>query len=343
MLRATTTLSALSISFLLVAACSSSSSGSGVSNDSACDNYAGAILDADVRCGIRTAISSDERSAYISRFRVVCNEAITATGSGITSGFLSGCTSALSKNPSCSSTPPECATPAGSLAIGAACGGDEQCQSTHCAVSGNGGSADAGISNSCGTCKATIADGAACAPDDTCVAGDQCSNGICVKETSSTGGSGPIGSACQGDTDCASPNHCDFTAGICAAPGNAGAACFIAGDCASGLICTTSNQCEKPVATGGPCHGGDCATGLGCDQTAHKCASISFAAQGAACDGDAVLCDRGTCILSANGTTTGTCPTITQDGAACGAGQTCDDFAECIGGQCQVPNPAQCK
>ena len=196
-------------------------------------------------------------------------------------------------------------------------------------------------------CAPTVADGAACKAGDTCVAGDSCVNAICAKETTSTGGTGPAGSACQQDSDCATPNHCDFTHGSCAAPATTGSACFTSADCVTGLICTTGDQCEPPVASGGQCGGGDCATGLGCDATTRKCTAITFAAQGAPCDRDAVLCDRGSCnIGSSGGSQKGVCPKIIADGAACNGSDTtsaCDDFADCINGTCQVPNEADCK
>jgi hypothetical protein len=325
----------------IVGACSSSSSGA--SNSTSCDNYANATLNQEIKCGA-SAISADERANYVSRFRTVCTNGLSAPGTGITAGFLDGCTAAIGNNASCTSAIPQCVAPAGSLANGAACGSDDQCQSTHCAITGSSsGDGGATVVASCGVCAPTIADGAPCAPTDTCVEGDQCVNGVCGKQTTSTGGTGPLGSACQGDSDCATPNHCDFTQGVCAAPGAAGSPCTLAADCAAGLICTSGQQCEAPVASGGACVGGDCASGLGCNTTTHKCGSITFAAAGAPCDKDGVLCDRGTCIVSSAG---GVCPNILADGAPCDSGSTttaCDDFAQCISGTCQVSNPASCK
>jgi hypothetical protein len=329
-------------------ACSSSSSGGSVS--SSCGNFASAEIDEETRCG-STPLSPDERANYLSRFNIVCNDALGAPGSGITTAYLDGCAAALGKNPACTSAVPECNDPAGTLAVGTACASDDQCASTHCAISSSGGgSADGGSSGNatlCGKCGPTIADGAACQSGDVCVAGDSCINGKCGKETTSTGGTGTLGSACQQDSDCATPNRCDFTQGICAAPGSAGASCFTAADCATGLICTSGEQCEQPVASGGACTGGDCAAGLGCDATSHKCATVTFAAQGAACDRDAVLCDRGSCnIGGSGGAQKGVCPTIIADGQPCTDGSTttaCDDFAECVSGTCQISNPADCK
>lgn len=348
-MRMQTTISLIFTSISVAAisvACSGSSSGGSAS--SSCSNYANAEIDAEIRCG-SGQLSSDERANYVSRFSIVCNDAITAPGSGITSAYLDGCVAALAKNPACTSAVPECADPAGTLAIGAACGSDDQCASTHCAINTVIAGADGGgtTSENCGTCGTTVADGAACASGDTCVAGDSCTNGKCSAETTSGGGTGALGSSCQEDSDCATPNRCDFTQGVCAAPGAAGSSCFTAADCVSGLICNGGEQCEAPVASGGACTGGDCASGLGCDSTSHKCTSITFAAQGAPCDRDAILCDRGTCnIGSSGGANAGICPTILADGAACDASSgttSCDDFAECISGTCQILNPASCK
>jgi hypothetical protein len=328
-------------------ACSSSSSGSGANGS--CANFANAEIDQEARCG-STPISPDERANYLSRFDIVCADAIGAPGSGITDAYLDACTAALGKNPACTVAVPECADPAGTLAVGAACGSDDQCASTHCAITSSSSGTDGGASTTvteCGKCGATVADGAACQATDTCVAGDSCTNGTCAKQTTSSGGTGALGAPCQQDSDCATPNHCDFTQGVCAVPGVAGSSCFTAADCATGLICTSGEQCENPIASGGQCTGGDCAAGLGCDATSKKCTSITFAAQGAPCDRDAVLCDRGTCnIGGSGGAQKGVCPTIIADGQACTAGSTttsCDDFAECVNGTCQIQNPADCK
>jgi hypothetical protein len=349
-LRTTISLFFTGISLAAISvACSSSSSGGSASTS--CANFAGAEIDTEIRCGAAAPISSDERANYVSRFSIICNDELSAPGTGITTAFLDGCAAALEKNPSCTGAIPECVEPAGSLAIGAACGADNQCASTRCELSSNGqNSPDGGATLTvitCGVCGATVADGAACQSGDVCVAGDECTNGTCQKETTSSGGTGAIGSSCQADADCATPNRCDITQGICAAPGTAGQACSVSSDCASGLICNVSTeQCEAPVASGGPCTGGDCASGLGCDATTKKCTTITFAAQGAACDDDAILCDRGTCnIGSSGGANAGVCPTILADGAPCGiaANTACDDFAECIDGTCQISNPASCK
>jgi hypothetical protein len=328
------------------AACSSSSSGSGGASSS-CANYANAEIDQETRCG-SAPLSPDERANYVSRFNTVCSDAMNAPGSGITTAYLDGCVAALGKNPACTVAVPECNDPAGTLAVGAACGSDDQCASTHCAIATSGsGAADGGATTTtqnCGTCGATVADGAACQSGDLCVAGDSCTNGKCAAVTTSGGGTGALGAACQEDTDCATPNHCDFTQGVCAAAGNVGSSCSASADCVSGLICSGADQCEAPIASGGACTGGDCASGLGCDSTSHKCTAITFAAQGAPCDNDAILCDRGTCKVGAS--SGAVCPTIIADGQPCDPNSTataCDDFAECIGGTCQVPNPADCK
>ncbi len=330
---------AISISAISVA-CSSSSSGSGGASSS-CANYASAQIDQETRCETMSPVSADERANYISRFNIICNDELNTPGTGITTAFLDGCVAALGKNPGCTVAIPECVEPPGTLAVGAACGSDDQCASTHCALTATS-TADGGFSTSCGTCGATVADGAACQSGDACVAGDSCTNGKCAANTTSSGGTGAVGAACQADSDCATPNHCDFTKGICAAPGTAGETCSASADCVSGLICNRSTeQCGAPIASGGACTGGDCAFGLGCDPSSLKCVTITFAAQGAACDDVAVLCDRGSCPV----VDVRVCPTIIADGQPCGtvANTTCDDFAECVNGTCQIENPADCK
>ena len=99
---------------LVTAACSSSSSP--ITNDSACDAYANAILDQEVKCGSIKGVSSDERAATVSRFRTVCAEALAAAGTGLTADFLNGCANAIGNDASCTSAVPQCVTPAGSEA-----------------------------------------------------------------------------------------------------------------------------------------------------------------------------------------------------------------------------------
>ncbi|MEO8799909.1 MAG: hypothetical protein ABI551_18580 [Polyangiaceae bacterium] len=77
--------------------------------------------------------------------------------------------------------------------------------------------------------------------------------------------------------------------------------------------------------------------------TTHVCTTVTFAAQGAACDGDAILCDRGNC--KTGGAAEGVCPTILQDGAACTANSAttaCDAIASCFNGTCQLVDPTHC-
>jgi hypothetical protein len=163
--------------------------------------------------------------------------------------------------------------------------------------------------------------GTACTDDSQCDFGLNCAGAtgskLCVSE-------GTAGSTCDGNHPCASPNVC------------------------IGATATASGTCGPGAAPGGPCasSGCDLAQGLFCHSITKVCQKIGFAMPGEQCgllNNGIVACTGSTCTPP--GQLIGTCAAVAEDGATCNdaSGPKCKAGAKCIGGTCQVPDPASCK
>lgn len=245
------------------------------------------------------------------------------------------CVDYLTNNPSGA-----CVPPAGTLAMGAACGASGQCQSAYCAVSQN---------QVCGTCQPLPVAGATCQ-----VTGD-----------------------CGRDLNCAIPTG--MTTGTCAAYGAASAMCLTGtAPCAPGLACvgddettgamgtcqaqgtTVGATCDPSRKTSANCEGD---LGLICIPTAAgsmmgTCQAITFTMTGTCGDVGAspitgyVDCQAGgLCVKASSTATTGTCSPPAADGAACDSalGPPCLSPAKCVptadggtAGTCTLPNANNC-
>lgn len=135
-------------------------------------------------------------------------------------------------------------------------------------------------------------------------------------------GSQPSGATCQGDLDCTGPDICITLLGqgsSCAPPGQLGASCLLAVDCAGDLDCAAT--CGPVPGLGDSCFGSHrhC-SGLGC--------------QAGTCDWG-LGCVDGACVLL--GAVGDPC-SDSIGGPSCGAGLYCD------GGHCaeQLPTGAAC-
>jgi hypothetical protein len=363
--------SLISVSLLAstFAACSSSSNGTVAGGDGgtttvtdACGSYAAANNAYAAKC--TGGVDPNHVSANNSRFATLCDALEKLPGIAPNFDAAIGTCAAKIQAADCNtsiSQIPECNTgiPNGTLDVGATCSQGLQCASGGCSAGAE--TADGG-STTCGTCEAPVATGADCSAAP-CVSGDTCSLSI--------DGSGDLseacavqnppaasGATCSSDNDCLGPNHCNFATadaqtGTCAAPSAAGAACSANQDCSGSLVCSggDTTTCNTAVAVGGTCADStDCQIGLACDLTSLKCAAQIFGKPGATCDSAVNGCTQGSCNIpqstdpDAGTPTTGTCPTVVPDGQACDdsdPGQTCDDYASCVGGIC-VLLPATC-
>jgi hypothetical protein len=239
-----------------------------------------------------------------------CQNALTLPGTGITPSWLDACSSSV-ETLACgrSKTSSACAPPKGTLANGAACQSDDQCQSIRCDFSSTS-NADAGASALCGTCAA---------PD-------------------------PTAGNCQTDTDCPGDQVCNVqfvnnkVTFQCVEPLAAGAVCSgtNAAPCGGTLLCLqptsgTGSTCQPPIASGGDCAANRfaCANGLTCDGGGH-CVAPKIVQLGGTCDVSSV-CSGGDCV-------NGTCTAFLALGAACtsnGTGPSCGPMASCKSGTCQ--------
>ena len=328
----------------LVAACSGKTDGSGGGGSSACDDYFQSEF-GNVCPGNDMPPASD-LAGFQARFDTLCNEAIALPGSGITEASLEACVSAIQAQ-GCSlseETDGACSFDTGTLANGATCFSGSQCQSGVCTTGltpAGGGAAPA-----CGTCVAATPAGQPCSSGP-CAPGLACSansdgTSTCAAVTTS-GAGGPCGAA-----QCATGLYCK--GGTCVTNLAAGAACTAGDICAPPLVCPlvsaaggTSSTCQNAVQAGGACGTSqDCAPNLACSSTSHQCVAVAWVAAGQPCS-ETALCLVGGC--RGNGTS-GTCPTVIPDGQPCNPGdatQTCDTFADCIGGTCVLGVPSSCR
>ncbi len=283
---------------IVVAACTSSTSSS--SSGTVCSDYFSALS----RCTL-TGYPASEVSRLSSRWATYCQSSLGLPGvpSSLAS-TLDSCAKALT-TASCTdfNNVAQCnGVFTGTLAGGAGCLDGDQCQSGACSVSATATDGGAAVTG-CGKCDTPLAVGAPC---------------------------GMAGSTCVYPATC----------GL--APG------------ATTLVCTVTDAgpSNPPVyapagaACGAPTDGGFtyviCEPGLACGPSG-TCVTASYAAAGPPCN-QTTLCLVGSCSAAAiqfdGGAATATCPTVIGDGQPCTASQTitttCDTFAQCLGGTCQL-------
>jgi len=323
------------LSAALLAACSDTvSPPAGPSAAQACESYARADCARRSACtnGFFIARVYGDLATCERRVREGCATALGARGTGQTPAGAQACAAAL-PSVACvdllngDNPPAACATPTGTLTMGAACRFGAQCQSGWCAVPWG---------TNCGTCASRPTAGASC-------------NGPGAQL-----GCGGGGLTCAGET-ATSP-------GTCVALGARGALCDLTHPCGAGLSCTPvalaamRRTCEPAVSMVGAACGGastpgcDGALGLACNTMTRTCQAITAAAPGAACG----LLDDGSFAACANGgdcegyslmNPRGTCRASAADGAACDRrqGPYCRTPASCVGadagtaGTCTLP------
>jgi hypothetical protein len=267
-----------------------------------------------------------------------------------------------------------CKSPSGSLADGTACGTSAQCSSGYCKGAGSTTTSGSdGVTTTtfrCGTCGAKAAIGQPCGgtTNTQCVDGAECNtSGTSGAETcQATPAPGKAGDPCgMSNQTCDTGLKCDYTMKKCVALGAAGASCQYSGDCASPLVCTGADLSKGTMGTCG--NGGDvgaacnadgfdtgCKSTLACDPATKTCVQTKKADPGQPCDDKTTFCSKGSCSVAFQTPTAdgggmsmqGTCPTVIADGAPCDAtkqNQTCDSYAYCVMGTCQMFDPASCK
>ena len=211
-------------------------------------------------------------------------------------------------------TPAACKPAAGTLADGAACAADVQCQGSRCKVA---------LGQTCGVCGAPGAAGTACGIDNDCGDGLACVANKCTAY-------GDEKATCDATHPCRLDLACN--AGACGAPNPVGTACTAADGCnaAMGIVCNPQSKKCDTLASGGPnapCgfvggHIAQCTSGSLCvaiNTTTYQGTCSKAAAVGAACDTAAgPTCAPGAicaCASNVDGGCAGTCKQ--RDPAAC--------------------------
>jgi hypothetical protein len=199
--------------------------------------------------------------------------------------------------------------PPGSRANGEPCLEGLQCASLWCGGTGVPGPSGSNLpyAAQCGTCAARLSTGAACnAASDLCETGLSCFNGVCRS-------TGQQGDPCAHWSDCTFP-----------------------------LVCRSTGTCGDVLYQGAACaQSTDCTTDQGCDPQTHVCVPIVYGLPGESCNGDTLRCEHGSCLTS-----TGQCPDRLADGTPCDptdSTKVCDTYAVCLGGKCQIADPAICR
>ena len=256
----------------------------------------------------------------IARSSLTCPQRAGLAGSGITAASLNACAqgyaslSCVDFQSGVNFLPAAC-QPAGTLAAGAVCGDDRQCQSAYCKIG----------ATTCGVCTVKVAEGAACAASADCAAGL-----LCNTTTKKCATPADTGASCK-TAPCKPGLYCDSGSSTCGAGLGVGAACT-----------TTASRCDG-------------AKGYFCDGTTNKCVAEQLAQPGAACNpapGSRVICGGSSHCYGAIGART--CIPDANDGAACdfgvvSSGPGCRTGAICAAGAmttkgvCQVSDPTTCK
>ena len=304
---------------LLATACGS---GGNEALDSACGDYAKAYCDKLDAC--QTAPNGTGRlyGSYdncLTRNKSLCTSRATAQGSGATAANLQACATAY---PAATCAQfflglPDCA-PEGTLADGASCAHDAQCQSAFCQID---------LGAACGTCAQSQA-------------GDDCSTLPCGPGF--TCGTDPSPAICHPLSDLNGPcNSSEATSPYCAAS----------------LVCVQGTCVLGKTSAGETCDGAaqTCADSMGLRCPGNQCAADPFVGVGETCgapnaEGLEARCTGGSSCVGHWGAMT--CLANIQDGDACplSGGASCTPPARCVvssagatDGTCKLAEAAQCQ
>ncbi len=298
----------------VIAACGSSSASS---NDmAACTDIANA------RCSRIASCSSTALTYWFpdmgtcqSVFVASCMGALAAPSTGATSAWVETCSQTIANASAWScddflfnqNIPTACVVPAGTLASGAACAFDTQCQSSFCAIVPGA---------ACGTCAAATQPGDSCAELTACA-------------TPQTGS-----------------EACEPSNKQCVAFASLGQACGASQPCAAGLSCTGAGMCAPALATvkadcptSGP--GCDFFQDLTCNSQS-GCEPVPFVAAAQPCgyiQYENVSCEGGAQCIG------GVCVAAAAVGQPChlGSGPVCIAPSRCILGTCQIDDATKCQ
>lgn len=313
----------------------------GTSADQACGDLASARCAEIDKCGNGhgVTVKYGDTATCTSRLKNQCLTNLGAPSTGASPTTVEACAQAI-PGEDCptflgNDAPDPCVPPAGTVAIGGACGVSAQCASTYCLVP---------VGASCGTCAAVPAAG------DSCTASRECGGRgglICSRISGQCVVGGKQNDTCDDTHPCSAELSCVRTRDDDA---GADAGISVTGTCqpsgaTAGAACRTGSvnlpACDKNMY-------------FTCDNKARQCVADSFAAAAAPCgDLDAGVTDcTGGALCATSGDKTGTCLAPAADGTACDSanGPTCLPPARCIGtatdggvtGTCTLVDPSSC-
>lgn len=299
--------------FVLAASCSSSDSSSDDAvTDATLQAFGDTLCAKTQQCAGEFTIRTPYGSLEVCKARQMTQRRLEKAAPGFTvkEGPAKQCVTAI-QNLACDqlvlgATPAECKFK-GTLALGAKCIADTQCETGSCFVAEGSGcgactavalengdcaaaACDGGLRcNASKKCQRPAASGAACTPDVGCVYGSACVNSVCTKVV-----------------DSGAP--CSQTTALC--------------DVSKGLTCTPSTL---PDTSG-----------------AGTCKPFTYAQAGQACPVASqspvtlAVCEKGACV-------DGHCKAHVADGAPCGANDSCEAPAECRNGVCSLLDATICR
>lgn len=304
-----------SIIALVLVACSGDDGTASISPEAACDDFAKSYCGKVDQCApLFVKLGFGDAATCEQRFKINCASSFSANGTSATPARASQCATEI-KSLTCDDAlgrklSGSCIPEPGTLADGTACGNDTQCKGKLCRQSG---------ASVCGACSTLGAAGAACERNEDCGPELGCAGKKCVAF-------GKAGTACSATQPCLGTLSCNK--GTCAQPLAGGAACE-----------PTLDQSQNPC---------DALKGFFCHGLTRVCTAVGTAAAGAPCgliDNTFVLCTGGGHCKTPPGSPSGTCLAPAADGSACDDvnGPKCVAPARCVGGVCQISDPAACK
>jgi len=299
----------------------------------------GRFFDAFAACGAISPYPSAEIERIRARYEQACASQLSLPGKSIATEQLEACLQEY-RSFHCDGSRMRsivCRAARGTFPNGAACNDGDQCRSTRCALE----RPDGGEASACGTCTNTIEEGQPCGDGGSCVSGTKCDS-LSSTPSCKAIAYGEVGAACGTS---AAPSPCKdglvcFSTSICQEPGGSGAECTYRAECKADLTCL-QDRCAAPAQADERCSANnDCAKGLACDLDAMKCVQRSWARAGETCGGS-IECIVGSCQTI--GDSPPSCPRVIPDGQPCTSGnraETCDSFANCVGGTCVLVTSA---
>lgn len=172
------------------------------------------------------------------------------------------------------------------------------------------------------TCATLPTDGQSCAKVMHCAAGLVCDAGVCHAP-------GAAGATCNADDGCQLPLVCGANK-KCQTPGPSGSACQMTNQCAPGLRCVTGT-CAAANPVGSACLGDQCGAGDYCVQTSYQFICRTKSKSGQGCVGPEG-CEAGLYCDFEAGSVCKPLPTLGQKCPQfqCFAGLSCDVTATCV-------------